>query len=187
MRVIGFVGWSGCGKTTLITGILPRLIARGLTVSTVKHAHHAFDLDAPGKDSWRHRNSGATEVLITSDRRWALLHELRGAAAPSIHDMLRKLTPVDLVLIEGFKSAQHARLEVYRSAVGKLPLHPQDAGIAGIVSDVPFPHAGRPVAGINDLAAVVELVLVTAEPLDAVLRGAESAPEGRGIFGPKRA
>jgi molybdopterin-guanine dinucleotide biosynthesis adapter protein len=177
MRILGLAGWSGSGKTTLLGKIIPRLVARGLTVSTVKHAHHGFDVDKPGKDSHIHRVAGATEVLVASGRRWALMHELREAAEPTIYDLLRKMSPVDLVLIEGFKTARHARIEVYRSEVGKPAFHPENPHVVGIVSDTPFPAAGRPVVDIDDVEAVVELVLASAESLDAVLArvGAEGA------------
>jgi molybdopterin-guanine dinucleotide biosynthesis protein B len=176
MRILGLAGWSGSGKTTLLAKIIPRLVGRGLTVSTVKHAHHGFDVDKPGKDSHTHRVAGATEVLVASGRRWALMHELREAAEPTIYDLLRRMSPVDLVLIEGFKTAHHARIEVYRSEVGKPPFHPENPHVVGIVSDIPFPDAGRPVVEIDDVEAVVELVLASAESLDAVLArvGAES-------------
>jgi molybdopterin-guanine dinucleotide biosynthesis protein B len=169
MRIIGLAGWSGSGKTTLLAKIIPRLIARGYTVSTVKHAHHDFDVDTPGKDSHVHRVAGATEVLVGSSRRWALMHELRDAPEPSIYDLLPRMSPVDLVVVEGFKAALHARIEVYRHDVGKLPLHPDDPQIAGIVSDTPFPDAGRPVVHIDDIDGAVALVLAKAEPLDALL------------------
>lgn len=165
MRIIGLVGWSGSGKTALLANIVPRLIARGCTVSTVKHAHHDFDVDTPGKDSHVHRTAGATEVLVTSGRRWALMHELRGAAEPSLEVLLGKLSPVDLVLVEGFKTAGHCRIEVFRRAVGKPPLHPDNPQIAGIVSDTPFPDAGRPVVDLNDIEGVIALVLAKARPL----------------------
>jgi molybdopterin-guanine dinucleotide biosynthesis adapter protein len=174
MHIIGLAGWSGSGKTTLLANIIPRLVARGLTVSTVKHAHHGFDVDTPGKDSHRHRMAGATEVLVASGKRWALMHELRGEAEPSIYDLLQRMAPVDLVLIEGFKSARHARIEVYRKEVGKPPFHLENPHIAAIVSDTPFPQAGRPVVNIDDLDAVVELVLAKAEPIAAVLARAHS-------------
>jgi molybdopterin-guanine dinucleotide biosynthesis protein B len=169
MRIIGLAGWSGSGKTTLLAKIIPRLVARGLTVSTVKHAHHNFDVDTPGKDSHVHRMAGATEVLVGSARRWALMHELRDEPEPSVCDLLPKMSPVDLVLIEGFKAAQHTRIEVYRHDVGKPPLHPHNPQIAGIVSDTPFPEAGRPVVHIDDIDGVVALVLAKAERLDAML------------------
>jgi molybdopterin-guanine dinucleotide biosynthesis protein B len=169
MRVIGLAGWSGSGKTTLLAKIIPRLVTRGLTVSTVKHAHHGFDVDTPGKDSHIHRTAGATEVLVASSRRWALMHELREAPEPSIYDLLQRMSPVDLVLIEGFKSAHHTRIEVYRRDVGKLPFHTENTHVVGIVSDIPFPNAGRPVVDIDDVEGVVELVLAKAEPLEAML------------------
>lgn len=169
MRIIGLAGWSGSGKTTLLAKIIPRLVARGYAVSTVKHAHHAFDIDQPGKDSYVHRMAGATEVLVGSSRRWALMHELRDEREPSIYHLLSRLSPVDLVLIEGFKGAQHSRIEVYRRDVGKPPLHPDSPGIAGIVSDTPFPDAGRPVVHIDDIEGAVDLVLALAERLEAML------------------
>lgn len=176
MRIIGLAGWSGSGKTTLLAKIIPRLIARGYTVSTVKHAHHNFDLDTPGKDSHVHRVAGATEVLVGSSRRWALMRELRDEPEPSIYDLLAKMSPVDLVLVEGFKAAQHIRIEVYRRAAGKPPLHPDNPQIAGIVSDTPFPDAGRPVVHIDDIEGVVALVLAKAERLDAMLARVHESP-----------
>src|SRR6516165_9137907 len=122
MRIIGLAGWSGAGKTTLLAKVLPLIVARGLTVSTVKHAHHSFDIDQPGKDSHTHRTAGATEVLIASANRFALMHELRGAPEPPLEDLLRKLSPVDLVVVEGFKTARHPKVEVFRKAVGKPAL-----------------------------------------------------------------
>jgi molybdopterin-guanine dinucleotide biosynthesis protein B len=178
MRVIGISGWSGSGKTTLITKVIPRLIARGLTVSTIKHAHHGFDVDQPGKDSHTHRSAGATEVLIGSAKRWALMHELRDAPEPSLYDLLQRLSPVDLVVVEGFKAALHAKVEVYRREVGKPPFHPDNPHVVGIVSDTPFPQAGRPVVDIDDIDAVVDLLIERAEPIEKVLArvGAASAP-----------
>ena len=176
MRVIGTAGWSGSGKTTLLTKVIPRLVARGMKVSTLKHAHHAFDIDQPGKDSHTHRVAGATEVLITSVNRWALMHELRGEAEPSLFEMLRKLSPVDLVIVEGFKTAACAKIEVFRKDVGKQPLHPQDEFIKGIASDIAFPHAGRPVVSLDDADAVIALILDCAEPLAHVL-AREAAPQ----------
>src|SRR5690242_4506755 len=114
MRIFGLAGWSGSGKTTLMAALLPELVSRGLTVSTVKHAHHAFDIDQPGKDSWRHRQAGAREVMIASNRRWALMHELRDEPEPTLDELLRRLSPVDLVLVEGYKGHSHPKLEVYR-------------------------------------------------------------------------
>ncbi|WP_034851870.1 molybdopterin-guanine dinucleotide biosynthesis protein B [Inquilinus limosus] len=135
MRVLGIAGWSGSGKTTLLAKLIPVLIARGLTVSTVKHAHHEFDVDQPGKDSWRHREAGATEVLVSSSRRWALMHEHRGAAEPPLEALLAKLEPVDLVLVEGFKRERYPKLEVWRAETGKPPLYPEDPDIIAVASD----------------------------------------------------
>jgi molybdopterin-guanine dinucleotide biosynthesis adapter protein len=145
------------------------MVARGLTVSTLKHAHHSFDLDQPGKDSHTHRMAGATEVLIASVNRYALMHELRGAPEPSLHELLEKLSPVDLVVIEGFKTARYPKLEVFRAEVGKPALHLDDPFVVGIVSDTPFPASGRPVVAIEDIDAVVGLMLERAEPIAQVL------------------
>ncbi len=175
MRIIGLAGWSGAGKTTLLAKALPRIVARGLTVSTLKHAHHSFDLDQPGKDSHTHRIAGATEVLIASVNRYALMHELRGAPEPSLPELLAKLSPVDLVVIEGFKTARYSKLEVFRAEVGKPALHLDDPFVVGIVSDTPFSASGRPVVSIEDIDAVVGLMLERAEPIAQVL-AREKAP-----------
>jgi len=163
-RVIGLAGWSGAGKTTLLTKLIPRLVARGLEVSTIKHAHHSFDVDHPGKDSHSHRLAGATEVLVSSSARWALLHELRGAAEMPLEDLLGKLAPVDLVIIEGFKRALHPKLEVYRAAIGKPPLHREDPKIVAIAADVTLPSAKVPVLAIDDVEGIIEVILARAEP-----------------------
>ncbi|HVG51472.1 MAG TPA: molybdopterin-guanine dinucleotide biosynthesis protein B [Xanthobacteraceae bacterium] len=177
MRVIGTAGWSGAGKTTLLIKVIPRMIARGVTVSTVKHAHHEFDVDKPGKDSYEHRLAGASEVLISSVNRYALMHELRGAPEPGVHELLQKLSPVDLVIIEGWKVAHYAKIEVFRREVEKAPLHPDDPWIKGIASDTPFPDSGLPVVALDDINAVADLMLQKAEPLDAVIaRGAAAPP-----------
>jgi molybdopterin-guanine dinucleotide biosynthesis protein B len=169
MRVIGLAGWSGAGKTTLLARLIPELARRGLSVSTLKHAHHAFDLDTPGKDSHSHRLAGACEVLISSARRWALMHELRDEPEAALPELLRKLSPVDLVIVEGFKRAAHAKVEVHRAANGKPPLHPGDPSIVAIASDRPFPEAGRPVVALDDVAAIADIALAAAEPLATVL------------------
>src|SRR5438034_6997104 len=135
MRIIGLAGWSGSGKTTLLAKVIPRLVVRGLKVSTLKHAHHGFDVDQPGKDSHTHRAAGATEVLVSSANRWALVHELRGQAEPALGALLAKLSPVDLVLVEGYKREPHPKLEVYRAGVGKPLLHPDDPAIVAVASD----------------------------------------------------
>jgi molybdopterin-guanine dinucleotide biosynthesis protein B len=168
MRIIGIAGWSGAGKTTLLAKLIPRLTARGVRVSTVKHAHHAFDVDQPGKDSHTHRMAGATEVLVSSVNRWALVHELRGAAEPKLSDLLGKLAPVDLVIVEGFKHGAHPKLEIYRSAVGKPPLHPDDPHIVAVASDAPVPSARVPVVGLDDVDAIADLMLAHAAPISAL-------------------
>ena len=168
MRIIGIAGWSGAGKTTLLAKLIPRLTARGVRVSTVKHAHHAFDVDQPGKDSHTHRMAGATEVLVSSVNRWALVHELRGAAEPKLSDLLGKLAPVDLVIVEGFKHGAHPKLEIYRSAVGKPPLHPDDPHIVAVASDAPVPSARVPVVGLDDVDAIADLMLAHAAPIAAL-------------------
>lgn len=175
MRVIGLAGWSGSGKTTLLTRLIPEFNRRGVKVSTVKHAHHAFDLDTPGKDSWAHRQAGAAEVLVSSGKRWALLHELRGEPEAALPELLARLSPVDLVIVEGFKRDPHAKLEVYRAANGKPPLHPGDPSIVAIASDVAFPDAGRPVIGLDDVSAIADRLLAEAQPLDRVLARAKGA------------
>jgi molybdopterin-guanine dinucleotide biosynthesis adapter protein len=169
MRIIGLAGWSGSGKTTLLTRVIPRLVARGLKISTLKHAHHAFDIDQTGKDSHSHRMAGATEVLIGSSGRFALMHELRGEPEPRLGALIRKLSPVDLVLVEGYKRERHPKLEVYRAAVGKPLLHPDDAAIVAIASDVPLPSAQIPVIGLDDIEGIADILLKHAAPLDAVL------------------
>jgi molybdopterin-guanine dinucleotide biosynthesis protein B len=179
MRIIGLAGWSGAGKTTLLAKVIPLIVARGLTVSTLKHAHHSFDLDQPGKDSHTHRAAGATEVLSASANRYALMHELRGAPEPSLHELLAKLSPVDLVVVEGFKAARYRKLEIFRAAVGKPALHLEDPLIVGIVSDTPFPAGARPVVSIDDAEAVVGLMLDHAEPIAQVLARAPAPPQQR--------
>src|SRR6202046_3078451 len=135
MKRIGLAGWSGAGKTTLLTRLIPYFIAEGLRVSVIKHAHHEFDVDVPGKDSWVHRQSGAAEVLVSSSRRWALMHELRGANEPKLPELLATMSWVDLVLIEGFKREPHRKIEVYRAANAKPVLFPEDPDIVGIATD----------------------------------------------------
>jgi molybdopterin-guanine dinucleotide biosynthesis protein B len=175
MLVIGLAGWSGSGKTTLLTKVIPRIVARGLTASTLKHAHHAFDVDQPGKDSHSHRMAGATEVLVGAASRWALVHELRGEAEPSLGALLRRLSPVDLVLVEGYKRERHPKLEVHRATIGKPLLHPEDPAIVAIASDAPLPAARVPVVDLDDVDGIVDILLRHAEPLEAVL-----AQVGRG-------
>jgi len=159
MKVFGLAGWSGSGKTTLVTRLLPELIGRGLTVSTMKHAHHGFDVDQPGKDSYAHRCAGATEVLVASANRWALMHEHRGAAEPTAAALMRQMTPVDLLLIEGFKREAHPKLEVYRQANGKPLLHPDDANIVAVASDVTLPRSPLPVLPLDDVVGIADFII----------------------------
>jgi molybdopterin-guanine dinucleotide biosynthesis protein B len=175
MRIIGLAGWSGAGKTTLLTKVIPRLVAGGLTVSTLKHAHHGFDVDQPGKDSHTHRMAGATEVLVGSSARFALVHELRGESEPTLGTLLGKLSPVDLVLVEGYKRERHPKLEVHRAAVGKPLLQPGDPAIVAIASDVPLADARVPVVDIDDIGRVAEILLAHAAPREAVLASLERA------------
>ncbi len=168
MRVIGIAGWSGAGKTTLISRVIPHLRQQGLSVSVIKHAHHEFDVDVPGKDSWVHRQSGAEEVLVSSGRRWALMHELRGAAEPELPELLKKMSPVDLVVIEGFKSEPHPKIEVYRQAGGKPPLFPNDPAIVGIATDVAI-KTTLPVVHVDDIPAVAAMMRKYAVGIDDVL------------------
>ena len=173
-RVLGIAGWSGSGKTTLITKLIPLLASRGVRVATLKHAHHAFDVDTPGKDSYEHRKAGACEVIVSSARRWVQMHEVGDGAEATLAQLLARLSPCDLVLVEGFKTERHPKLEVFRSAVGKPPLHPEDSRIVAIASDESFPGAGIPSVDINDIAAVAEMILARAEPLDEVIAALEN-------------
>ena len=166
MRIIGLAGWSGSGKTTLVTKVIPRLIARGCRVSTVKHAHHGFDLDQPGKDSFMHRAAGATEVAISSANRFAILHELRGEPEWDLKDLLTKLSPVDLVLVEGFKRDAFPKLEIHRKDNGKPLLHPEDPRIVAIASDIALPQAKVPVIDLNDIEAICDVLLKHAIPVE---------------------
>lgn len=168
MKVIGLAGWSGAGKTTLLSRLIPHFTAQGLLVSSLKHAHHEFDIDLPGKDSWVHRQAGATEVLVSSGRRWALMHELRGAVEPRLPELLKKMSRVDLVVVEGFKSGTHRKIEVHRAVNGKSLLFPSDPGIAGIVSDVAV-ATDLPVVHLDDVEAVAAMMQAVAMPIDELL------------------
>jgi molybdopterin-guanine dinucleotide biosynthesis protein B len=168
MKVIGLAGWSGAGKTTLLTRLIPYFIAEGLRVSVIKHAHHEFDVDVPGKDSWVHRQSGAAEVLVSSTRRWALMHELRGAGEPKLPELLAKMSPVDLVLIEGFKREPHRKIEVHRAANGKPLLFPDDPGVVGIVTDAAV-ETTLPVAHLDDIKAIAAMMQRSAVSVEDVL------------------
>jgi molybdopterin-guanine dinucleotide biosynthesis protein B len=168
MRVIGFAGWSGAGKTTLIVKLIPELNRRGLSVSTIKHAHHNFDLDQPGKDSYEHRAAGAQEVMIASANRVALMRELRAAPEPSLGELVRMLKTVDLVLVEGFKRDPLPKIEVFRQANNKPSLYPDDPNIVALISDS-IPTNGLPYALIDDIRAAADLVLAKSKPIAEVL------------------
>lgn len=157
MRILGLAGWSGSGKTTLLTALIPELTARGLAVSTIKHAHHEFDIDKPGKDSWRHREAGASEVMVASSRRWALMHELRDRPEPSLDHLVARMSPVDLVLVEGFKFDAHPKIEVHRPALGKPLLYRDDPHVVAIACDEKL-AAPIPLLPLGDPAAVAGFI-----------------------------
>jgi molybdopterin-guanine dinucleotide biosynthesis protein B len=157
MKTFGFAGWSGSGKTTLIEKLIPLFRGRGLSVSLIKHAHHTFDVDHPGKDSYRHRQAGATEVLVTSSRRWVLMHELRGAHEPSFEEQVRHLSPCDLLIVEGFKHAAIPKLEVWRAVTGEALLHPNDPHIVAVASDVKV-ETRLPCLNLNDPPAIADFI-----------------------------
>jgi molybdopterin-guanine dinucleotide biosynthesis protein B len=168
MKVIGLAGWSGAGKTTLLTRVIPHLLGEGLRVSVIKHAHHNFDIDVPGKDSWRHREAGATEVLVSSGKRWALMHELRGASEPRLPELLSKMSRVDLVVVEGYKSEPHHKIEVFRTANGKPSLFPDDDWVVGIATDTAV-ETRLPTAHLDDIPAIAAMMRRLAMSIDDVL------------------
>ena len=165
-RLIGLAGWSGAGKTTLLTRLIPCLARRGISVSTLKHAHHAFDVDRPGKDSFEHRSAGARQVLVASAKRWALMTELREAPEPPLRELLGRFAPVDLILVEGWKRDTHPKIEVHRAANGKPWLHPEDPHIRAVAADI-APQAALPCAHLDEIEAVADLALAHAIALDA--------------------
>ncbi|HWG76887.1 MAG TPA: molybdopterin-guanine dinucleotide biosynthesis protein B [Steroidobacteraceae bacterium] len=170
MSVLGIAGWSGSGKTTLLTRLLPLLRSRGLRVATLKHAHHSFDVDLPGKDSYVHRKAGAGEVIISSARRWVQMHEIgEDGREATLPELLARLSPCDLVLVEGFKRERYPKIEVFRSALGKPPLYAQDELIVAIASDPLLSATPLPCAHLDDIPAVADLVVAKARPIDAVL------------------
>jgi molybdopterin-guanine dinucleotide biosynthesis protein B len=173
MRIIGLAGWSGSGKTTLVTRLIPHLTARGLRVSTLKHAHHGFDLDQPGKDSFMHRAAGATEVIVSSSRRFAILHELRGEPEWDLPALVAKMSPADLVLVEGYNRVPFPKLEIHRAANGKPLIHPDDPHIVAIAADIPLPDSKIPVVDLDDVGAIAELLIRFAVPVEkiAALKG----------------
>lgn len=164
MHVLGLAGWSGSGKTTLVCKLIPVLVQRGLRVSTMKHAHHSFDVDKPGKDSYEHRAAGATEVMISSANRWALMHENRSLPEADVETLKTHMTEVDLLIIEGFKRERHEKIEVHRPSLGHPLLAASDPHIVAIASDAPVPEAGSlngglPVIDLNDVDALADFVI----------------------------
>ena len=158
MKTFGFAGWSGSGKTTLIEKLIPLFVQRGLRVSLIKHAHHSFDVDVPGKDSYRHRHAGATQVLVTSSRRWVLMHELRGEQEPSFEEQVKHLSPCDLLIVEGFKHAPIPKLEVWRAVTGEALLHPNDPHIVAVASDAKV-ETKLPLLDLNDAGAIADFIV----------------------------
>ena len=158
MKVFGFAGWSGSGKTTLIEQLIPRFARRGLRVSLIKHAHHTFDVDQPGKDSYRHRHAGASEILVTSSRRWVLMHELRGAHEPPFEEQVKRLSPCDLLFVEGFKFAPIPKLEVWRTETGEPLLHPNDPHIVAVASDAKV-ETKVPLLDLNDVDGIASFIV----------------------------
>ena len=153
----------------LLARLIPLLVSRNLRVATLKHAHHSFDVDQPGKDSYEHRKAGASEVIISSSRRWAQMHEIGAAEEATLAELLLKVSPCDLVLVEGFKSERHPKIEVFRVSIGKEPLHRRDESFVAVASDQPLPDVGIPYVDLNDIPAVADLVLAKAQPMAAVL------------------
>lgn len=172
MKIFGLAGWSGSGKTTLVMKLLPELLGRGYTVSTVKHAHHNFDIDKPGKDSYEHRRAGATEVMVSSANRWALMHENRGDKEPDLDELVVRMTPVDLLLVEGFKRYGHAKMEVHRPATGKELLCVNDPRIVAVASDEKLPDLSIPVLDLNDIEGIADFIVAHAGLEQGVSRGA---------------
>ena len=162
MKIFGFAGWSGSGKTTLIEQVIPRFVRTGLKVSLIKHAHHRFDVDQPGKDSFRHRTAGCSEVLVTSGERWVLMHEMRGAPEATLEQQIARMSPCDLLLIEGYKRYPLPKLEIYRGTNGKPLLHPEDEHIVALATDTPV-QCHLPQFGLEDYDAIVAFVLDTVE------------------------
>jgi molybdopterin-guanine dinucleotide biosynthesis protein MobB len=158
MRLYGVVGWKNAGKTGLMERLVTEITSRGVSVSTVKHAHHSFDVDHPGKDSHRHRVAGATEVLLASRNRFALMHELRDEDEPSLSELLQKLAPVDLVLVEGYKRDSHPKVEAHRAVTGNPLIAPDDPTVRAVASDTPL-ELDRPVFDLDDTKAIADFIL----------------------------
>jgi len=157
MKIFGVTGWKNSGKTGLMERLITEFTARGLTVSSIKHAHHSFDIDHPGRDSYRHRDAGARQVLLASRNRWALMHELRDEDEPSLGDLLKQLSPVDLVLIEGYKRDRHPKIEAHRKETGQPLIAPEDETIVAVASDTSV-AIDRPVLDLNDTTSIVNFI-----------------------------
>ena len=173
MKVFGLAGWSGSGKTTLLKQLIPILVDRGIKISTLKHAHHKFDVDKPGKDSYEHREAGASEVMVASGNRWALMHELRDEKEPTLEELIPHMSPVDLLIIEGFKKESHQKIEVYRPALGKRMLHKADPNIIAIATDEAFPNSGLPIIDLNDVEAIADFLCQSCGFADKVRKAAD--------------
>lgn len=164
MRLYGVTGWKNNGKTTLVERLVTEIAGRGLTISTIKHAHHGFDLDAPGKDSWRHRQAGARQVLISGGARWALMHELRGEDEPSLAELLGQLSAVDLVIVEGYKRDAHRKIEVRRAAAARDLIAQDDPSVRALATDAPIAGFDRPQFDLDDITGIADFVLTDALP-----------------------
>jgi len=159
MKVFGLAGWSGSGKTTLLVKLIPEFVERGFKVSTLKHAHHNFDIDKPGKDSFEHRQAGASEVMISASNRWALMHENKDDAEPDLEQLLTRMSPVDLLLVEGFKWHSHPKMEVYRSIVGKPLLQENDTGIVAVATDEELLNLTVPSFNLSEISLIADFIL----------------------------
>jgi len=158
MKIFGIAGWSGSGKTTLIEQLIPRFVGRGLKVSLIKHAHHSFDVDHPGKDSYRHREAGCGEVAVVSEKRWVIMHELRGEPEPTLDDQIKRVSPCDLLLVEGYKHYAMPKLEIRRKENGKPLLHPEDEHIVAVASDTTL-ETKLPMFDLSDYDGIGNFIL----------------------------
>jgi molybdopterin-guanine dinucleotide biosynthesis protein B len=163
VNIIGIVGWKNCGKTTLASAVIRELSSRGLTVNSIKHAHHGVDVDQPGTDSYQHRDAGAREVILAGGRRFAIMHELRGADEPTLDELLARLGPCDWVVVEGFKTHSHPKIEVHREECTRAPLYPGDASIIAVAADYSADFSG-PVFDVNDIPAIADFILNAGKP-----------------------
>lgn len=167
MNVIGIVGWKNCGKTTLASALIRELSSRGLTVNSIKHAHHGVDVDQPGTDSFQHREAGAQEVILAGGQRFAIMHELRGAPEPTMEELLARLSPCDWVVVEGFKAHSHPKIEVHRQACERAPIYPKDDSIVAVAADYDADFSG-PVFGVDNIADIADFILSKEERFTGV-------------------